>query len=95
MGYNFEHNFGHGHKNLSNNLAILMMVVFLIDQLELLACKLFQAAKEKTEQLSYLWETMRHYFDLYIIESWEIFYKAIAVGKSQFPLHHVFGVDTS
>ena len=95
LGYNFEHNFGHGHKNLSNNLAILMMVVFLIDQLELLACKLFQAAKEKTERLSYLWRIMRYYFDFHIIESWEIFYKAIAVGKSQLPLHQIFGFDTS
>ena len=33
LRYNFEHNFGYGHQNLSNNLAILMMVVFLIDQL--------------------------------------------------------------
>ena len=33
LGYNFEHNFGHGKQNLCNNLAVIMMLVFLVDQL--------------------------------------------------------------
>ena len=32
QGYNFEHNFGHGEKNLCSVFAMLMMLSFLIDQ---------------------------------------------------------------
>ncbi len=57
--YNFEHNFGHGKQNLCNNLAVIMILVFLVDQLQHLACKLFQKAVEKERRLSYLWDHMR------------------------------------
>jgi hypothetical protein len=43
QGYHFEHNFGHGNKNLSVVFAFLMMLAFLVDQLQQLACGLFQA----------------------------------------------------
>ena len=33
QGYNFEHNYGHGNKTLSNVLAGLMLLGFLVDQL--------------------------------------------------------------
>ncbi len=32
QGYNFEHNYGHGNQNLSNVLAGLMLLAFMIDQ---------------------------------------------------------------
>ncbi|MBK7890695.1 MAG: transposase [Bdellovibrionales bacterium] len=44
QGYEFEHNFGHGYKNLSSNFAHLMLLAFLIDQLQELRCRVFQAA---------------------------------------------------
>ena len=34
QGYYFEHNFGHGNKNLSILLVKLMMLAFLIDEAE-------------------------------------------------------------
>ncbi|NKQ39440.1 MAG: hypothetical protein HF967_08280, partial [Methanosarcinales archaeon] len=43
QGYQFEHNFGHGDNNLSVVFAMLMMLAFLVDQIQQLACKLFQA----------------------------------------------------
>jgi len=43
QGYHFEHNFGHGEKNLSVVFALLMMLAFLVDQAHQLACRLFQA----------------------------------------------------
>jgi hypothetical protein len=33
QGYNFEHNFGHGYKGLSNVFAGLMLLAFYIDQI--------------------------------------------------------------
>ncbi|MDY6877291.1 MAG: transposase [Chloroflexota bacterium] len=47
QGYRFEHNFGHGKKNLSVVFVALMMLAFLVDQVQQLACELFQAVLEK------------------------------------------------
>ena len=80
LGYNFEHNFGHGGENLSNNLAVLMMLVFLVDQLQQLGCLLFQKAVVKAKRLSYLWGKMRAYFKIVVFPSWMEFIKALAFG---------------
>jgi len=40
QGYHFEHNFGHGKQHLSSVFAHLMLLAFLIDQLQGLCCKL-------------------------------------------------------
>ncbi len=78
QGYHFEHNFGHGYKNLSTVFAMLMMLAFLIDQTEQLCCGLFQGALEKLKsKKSYLWRTIRELFLTHIVPSWEIIYLAI------------------
>ena len=46
QGYNFEHNYGHGNKTLSNVLAGLMLLAFLVDQC-LEAVNLIQASVGK------------------------------------------------
>jgi len=76
--YHFEHNFGHGHKNLSTVFARLMMLAFLIDQAEQICCGLFQGAlKILKGRKTYLWRSIRAFFDTYIIPSWEVLYSAI------------------
>jgi len=78
QGYQFEHNFGHGNKNLSTAFAMLMMLAFLIDQLEQLCCGLFQGAlKKEHSRKSYLWRIIRSLFDTHIILSWKSLYEAI------------------
>ena len=47
QGYRFEHNFGHGTKNLSVVFALLMMLAFLVDQTPQLASDLFQSVLKK------------------------------------------------
>jgi hypothetical protein len=47
QGYQFEHNYGHGYQNLSVVFAFLMMLAFLVDQVQQLCCPLFQAVWEK------------------------------------------------
>lgn len=60
QGYEFEHNFGHGYKNLSTNLSMLMFLVFLFDQLQEIGCKIFQKAlRSQSGRRSYLWDTVR------------------------------------
>lgn len=85
QGYHFEHNFGHGYKNLSTVFAMLMMLAFLIDQTEQLCCGLFQGALKKMEgRKSYLWRRIRGFFEFYIVTSWEALYLGIIKGTSAF-----------
>ena len=70
QGYQFEHNFGHGKKNLHTIFAFLMMLAFLIDQIQEASCGLFQAALKKQFTRRALWEKLRSFFSLYLIKSW-------------------------
>ena len=56
QGYHFEHNYGHGTKHLSVVLAMLMMLAFLVDQVQQLCCPLFQATLKKMKTKRALWE---------------------------------------
>ena len=80
QGYQFEHNFGHGKKHLTSVFSILMMLAFLIDQVQEAACGLFQAALQKMSSRRALWERMRGYFHLFFINSWEDLFTAIGHG---------------
>ena len=80
QGYHFEHNFGHGNSNLSSVFANLMVLAFLIDQIEAHCCKLFQAALGKVGRLKYLRETIRSFFTVLVIADWEVLYQSIAYG---------------
>jgi len=79
LGYNFKHNYGHGKEHLSAVFCLLMILAFLIDQVQELACSLFQTAK-KCAGGSYrgLWEEMRVLFRYFVMDSWEILYRKIA-----------------
>ena len=80
QGYHFEHNFGHGQQHLSVIFANLMMVAFLVDQIQEAACRLFQAALTKVGSKIRLWEKMRAYFLAIDFDSMERLYKAIVYG---------------
>ena len=87
QGYNFEHNYGLGEKNLSLIFAMLMMLAFLIDQTQQLSCKLFQAAWKKQGAKKYLWEQMRTLFKSFAFSSMQQLYQAIVYGfKVQPPI---------
>ena len=81
QGYRLEHNFGHGAQNLSVVLALVMMLVFLVDQTQQLCCPLFQAAwhKRGTNKRS-LWEEMRNLFRSFLFASMQELYEAIVRG---------------
>ena len=69
QGYHLEHNYGHGEQNLSVVLALLMMLAFLVDQVQQLCCPLFQAAWHKMKTKCHLWEEIRHHFRLLLFGS--------------------------
>ena len=66
QGYHFEHNYGHGKKNLSVVFAMLMMLAFLVDQVQQLCCPLFQATLKKMETKRALWDNLRSHFRHFI-----------------------------
>lgn len=80
QGYHFKHNFGHGKKNLCTNFALLMMLAFLIDQIQQLCNEVFQKALEVSEWKKYLWDDVRSLFKTLPFDSMEMIYKAIIYG---------------
>ena len=80
QGYQFEHNFGHGKKNLHNVFAFLMMLAFLIDQVQEATCGLFQKAMEHKRTRRAFWEAMRAFFYTYFINSWQDLFAAMGPG---------------
>ena len=78
QGYHFEHNFGHGYENLCTNFALLMMLAFLIDQIQQRVNRLFHLALAEEKRLIRLWEKVREVFDMVQCHSMETIYKIIA-----------------
>ena len=62
QGYHFEHNDGHGTKNLSVVFAMVMLLAFLVDQTQQLCCALCRAVWVKLGRKRLLWERMRSLF---------------------------------
>lgn len=85
QGYNLEHNFGHGFENLCNNFVMLMMLAFMVDQLQQLCCSQFAKALKKVGCKRTLWETMSMAFKFFYIDTWSTFFDIIITHK-----HRVF-----
>ena len=81
QGYHFEHNFGHGKNHLCTAMSFLMVLAFLIDQLQLICCELYQEAKRTARTFSSLWEKMRSFFSYIELHTWENFLNLIARKK--------------
>jgi len=77
QGYHFEHNYGHGDKNLCTVLAMLMMLAFWVDQLQQGWNDYFKAAWAKTQTKIALWEEIRSKFNEFFLESMEMIYRLI------------------
>ena len=80
QGYHFEHNFGHGLNNLSVIFALLMMLAFLVDQAQQIACPLFQAAWAKAGTKSHLWTKIRELFGTIPFQTMETLLRAYFHG---------------
>jgi hypothetical protein len=69
QGYHLEHNYGHGEQNLSVVLALMMLLAFLVDQVQQSCCPLFQAVWHKMKTKSHLWEEIRNHFRTLLFDS--------------------------
>jgi hypothetical protein len=77
-GYNFDHNYGHGKKNLSNLLAFIMILSFLIDQIQQITNELFKKARERFKRATRHWDKMRSMFMIIDFANIDDFYFALA-----------------
>ena len=82
QGYNLEHSYGHGKIHLATNFACLTFTAFLINQIEQVACPLFQEALAAKKSKKALWHAIRGLFDWFFIDSWTELITAIIRGKS-------------
>ena len=93
QGDQFEHNFGHGYQHLSVVFALLMMLAFLVDQVQQMCCPLFRAVWAKMGSKRRLWEKMRALFYEYVLASMRQLFEALLYGlKKPIP---IFAVDSS
>ena len=82
QGDNYEHNYGHGQKNLCSVMGILMMLAFLIDQISELCDAAFQRAKAATRTYYNLWGNMRFVFQYFEFSDWDSLFDKIAFRKT-------------
>ena len=85
QGYNFGHDYGLGKVNLSEVFVFLMMLAFLIDQIQQLCCPLFNAVWKKWKSKRSLWEKVRSKFHEFSIQTMEELYWSLLEHK-QIPL---------
>jgi hypothetical protein len=85
QGYNLGHNYGLGKKHLSAVFMHLMMLAFLVDQVQQLCCPVFQAAWEKMGSKRSLWERIRMYFQGFLAQSMEAILRVIIYGFERQP----------
>lgn len=81
--YKFEHNYGHGQQHLSTVLAMLMMLAFLIDQVQEYGCVFFQAARQRFHSRTSLWIKIKGLFTEFFIEDWEALWRGIIYGHGE------------
>jgi hypothetical protein len=77
QGYQFGHNFGLGKQHLSEVFVLLMMLAFLVDQIQQLCCPLFQAAWKKWKTKRSFWEKVRIHFHAFVIGTMEELYRSL------------------
>ena len=80
QGYQLEHNYGHGQKHLATVFGMLMMLAFLVDQVQEMCCDLFQAARQKFRSRTSLWDKIKGLFKEYFVVSWDTVWLAIIYG---------------
>ena len=85
QGYNFEHNFGHGNEHLCSVMTMLMLLAFLIDQVQQLCCKPYQKAREHVGNFKRLFEKIRVLIEYAVWESMEQIFIFIGIPEGRSP----------
>jgi hypothetical protein len=94
LGYQLEHNYGHGQQHLATVLGFLCVLAFLIDQVQAFGCCLFQQARQRFRSNTSLWEKMRAFFTSFYIPDWDTLWQAIIHRHARYELQPL-AYDTS
>ncbi len=92
QGYNFEHNYGHGKSNLCSVITMLMLLAFLIDQVQYLCCSLRKKLKEKYHTWHNVFDRIKNMFMIIIWEDWTQMYELLIDPISN-PPPNWFGME--
>ena len=82
QGYHFEHNYGHGEKNLTTVLMLVMFLAFLVDQVQQACCPLFTAVLNQLKSRRQLWEDLRRCVRTFVFESFTQLWAALLSGAT-------------
>ena len=93
QGYHLEHNYGLGEKYLSMVVFSLMMLAFLVDQLQQIICPLFSELRKKMGSKRDLWKKIRATFHIFLVDNMETIYHILLAGPQK--IRPVFLNDTS
>lgn len=88
QGYNFEHNYGHGKENLCSVMTMLMLLAFLIDQVQQLCSTSYQKARKHAGPLKVLFERIRTMIQTGVFVDWETLYTYLANPTQRAPPTH-------
>lgn len=91
QGYNFEHNYGHGKNNLCSVMTMLMLLAFLIDQVQVLCCDLYKKLKKKFGPWYAIFEKIRAMFQTIVWDNWTEFYELLLEPETH-PPSNWFGI---
>ena len=80
QGYHFEHNYGHGTRNLASVLALLMFLAFTVDQIQQRCCTLFRRLRLGLSTKAKLWSSIRHLFNVLVFRSMAALYRRLAAN---------------
>lgn len=80
QGYHFKHNFGHGVEHLATVFALLMMLAFLVDQVQQLCSPLFRAVWQKFGTKRLMWDRMRCAFTAFVFNTMRELFEALLAG---------------
>jgi hypothetical protein len=81
QGYQIEHNYGHGEKNLCFNFYVLTVLSFLLHQILELVDLSYQEARKICRTLREFWEWVRVFFNMKVFDSWESMLCEIVITK--------------
>lgn len=78
QGYHFEHNDGHGAKNLATVLALLMLLAFLVDQIQQRCSATFRQVWRGLKTKAKLWDSLRSLFRVLVFDSMAALFRHLA-----------------
>ncbi len=85
QGYHFGHNYGLGEQHLASVFTTLMMLAFLVDQVQQHGCPLFRALWAKLGSKRELWEQTRSAFRHFLFDAMVDLYRALLRGIPKRP----------